>query len=127
MADSLDEMGELLQLVEQSWKVRALEAENALEEANRQIERLRLEILELFGQMKELRSGIEQVRKALRNDRDLPGEPWRIPGDPHEDGYYHDAQKRRWEQMIHEKYLTAEKYHQAGTVDWMKYIREGDS
>lgn len=126
--DSLDEMGELLQLVEQSWKVRALEAENALEEANRQIERLRLEILELFGQLKTLRAEIEEVvRKALRNDRDLPGEPWRIPGDPHEDGYYHDAQKRRWEQLIHEKYLTAEKYRQTGAVDWIKYIEKGDS
>lgn len=125
MADSLDEMGELLQLVEQSWKVRALEAENALEEANKQIERLRLEILELFGQMK--RSEIEQARKSLRNgprDWDLPGEPWR---DPHEDGYYHDAQKRRWEmELLHEKYLTAE-YRKGAAVDWMKFIREGDS
>lgn len=121
MSEPLDEMSELLSLVEQSWKVRALEAENALERANEQIEKLRLEILELFGQVKKLRQEIENAKRAVAGT----GSPWR--DDPHQDGYFGYEERRRWmnEELIREKYLSREKHPQAH--DWMKHILEGGS
>lgn len=119
MSEPLDEMGELLSLVEQSWKVRALEAENALERANEQIEKLRLEILEIFGQVKKLRQEIENTKRAVGG----AGSPWR--DDPHQDGYYGYEERRRWinEQMKYEKYLSKEQQQKhLAAHDWMKHI-----
>ena len=116
MGDSLDEMSELLSLVEQSWKVRALEAEIALERANEQIEKLRLEILEMFGQVRALRADIKKLQRKVTP-------PWGPPDDQHQDGYYLDA-----ERVLREKYLWDEKLvRRTQPHDWMKHILEGDT